>query len=89
MTTTIIAGHFQLQEDAAEMIEELARAGFARDRISTFFVNPAGQHDAYPIGGDNNLSQGAKETGPGTAVGAAAGAAVGVAATPFLGPVGA
>lgn len=89
MTSTIIAGRFQQQAEVEEMIEELQRAGFAREHISAFYVNPPGQHDAYPIGGDRAMSPGAQESQKGTAAGAAAGAAVGVAATPFLGPVGA
>ena len=86
--TIIIAGRFQQQAEVENAIEELARAGFARERISAFYVNPPGQHDIFPIGGDRAISPGAKESGKGVAVGAAAGAAVGVAATPFLGPVG-
>jgi hypothetical protein len=89
MTSTIIAGRFQEQAEVEEMIEELQRAGFARERISSFYVNPPGRHATFPIGGDRAASPGAQETGKGTAMGAAAGAAVGVAATPFLGPVGA
>lgn len=86
--TTVIAGRLQQQSAAEDTIDELVRAGFARDRISTFYVNPPGQHDAYPIGGDHAMSPGAKESDKGAAIGAAAGAAVGAAATPFLGPVG-
>lgn len=86
--TNIIAGRFQQQSEVEDTVAELQRAGFAPDRIASFFVNPAGQHDAYPIGGDRAISPGAKESGKGVAAGAAAGAAVGVAATPFLGPVG-
>jgi hypothetical protein len=85
---TIIAGRFQQQSEVEDTIEELVRAGFTRDRISSFYVNPAGQHDAYPIGGDHAVSPGAKESDKGVALGAATGAAVGIAATPFLGPVG-
>ncbi|HVK94707.1 MAG TPA: hypothetical protein VM571_08265 [Noviherbaspirillum sp.] len=85
---TIIAGRFEQQAAADEAVEELVRSGFARERISCFFVNPAGQHDTFPIGGDRALSPGAKESNKGVALGAAAGAAIGVAATPFLGPVG-
>lgn len=86
--STIIAGRFQQQVQVDDTVEELVRAGFARDRISSFYVNPPGQHDDYPIGGDHAISPGAKESDKGVAMGAAAGAAVGVAATPFLGPVG-
>jgi hypothetical protein len=88
VSTTIIAGRFQQQAAVEEAIEEIVRAGFARDRISTFFVNPQGQHDTYPIGGDHDRSPGAGESGQGAAIGAAAGGAIGVVATPILGPVG-
>lgn len=87
--TTIIAGRLQQQSAVDETTEELVRAGFARDRIASFYVNPPGQHDAYPIGGDHAVSAGAKQTGKGAALGVAAGAATGFAAAPFLGPVGA
>lgn len=86
---TIIAGRFQQQSEAEDTVEELVRAGFARDRVCMFFCNPAGQHDAFPIGGDRALSPGAKESDKGVAAGAATGAVIGVAATPVLGPVGA
>lgn len=87
--TTIIAGRLQQQSALEDTIEELVRAGFARERISSFYVNPPGQHDAYPIGGDHAVSAGAKQTDKGAAIGVAAGAAAGFAAAPFLGPVGA
>lgn len=87
--STIIAGRFLQQTEIDHTIEELVRAGFARDRISSFYVNPPGQHDSYPIGGDHAVSPGAHESDKGVAMGAATGAAVGLAAAPFLGPVGA
>lgn len=90
--TTIVAGHFQLQDEAARAVSELSGAGYAKDAISSFFVNPAGQHDAFPVGGDRNKSPGAEDTGKGAAAGvaagAAAGAAVGAATAPVTGPVG-
>ncbi len=85
---TIIAGRFQQQSEAEEVMEELLRAGFPREGISIFYCNPPGRHDAYPIGGDHDRSPGAKETGKGVATGVAAGAAAGIAATPVLGPLG-
>lgn len=88
MSTTIIAGRFGQQTEVDETVEELLRAGFMRERISTFYMNPPGRHDAYPIGGDHDRSPGAKESDKGIAAGVAAGAAIGVAATPILGPVG-
>lgn len=87
--TAIIAGRFQQQSETEDAIEELQHAGFARERISVFYLNPQGQHSIYPIGGDRAVSPGAQESDKGVAAGAAAGAAAGLAAAPFLGPVGA
>ena len=91
--STIIAGHFQLQEQAALAVEALTRAGYPADRVSSFFVNPAGQHDTFAVGGDRDKSPGAQDTDKGVAAGvgagAAAGAAVGVVSAPVTGPLGA
>lgn len=91
--STIIAGHFQLQEELDRARQELVQAGFGEQQISGFFVNQPGQHDMTPIGGDHVHSPGAKETPEGVAEGAAAGgavgAAVGAATTPVTGPLGA
>jgi hypothetical protein len=90
--STIIAGHFQLQDEVERARRELANAGFSDDRISGFFVNPPGQHDMTPIGGDQILSPGAKETPEGVVEGAATGGAVGMAigaaTSPVTGPAG-
>lgn len=90
--STIIAGHFQLQDEVDLARRELVNAGFAQERISGFFVNQPGQHDLTAIGGDNVISPGAKETPEGVVEGAAAGGAVGLAigaaTSPVTGPVG-
>jgi hypothetical protein len=90
--STIIAGHFQLQDEVDQAHSALAGAGFADDRISQFFVNQPGQHDLTLIGGDNLQSPGAKETGigvlEGTAAGGAVGLAVGAVTSVFTGPAG-
>lgn len=90
--STIVAGHFQLQHDIDLARQELVNAGFPEDRICGFFVSQAGQHDMTPLGGDNMLSPGAKETPVGVVEGAATGGAVGLAvgaATSFVtGPLG-
>jgi hypothetical protein len=88
MTTPIIAGRFPSQDEANHAIAELQRSGFAREHISAFYVNPPGQHDTFPIGGDRANSPGAKETDKGVATGAVTGAAAGAAAGTTLGPVG-
>jgi hypothetical protein len=54
-------------------------------------VNPPGEHDDTPIGGDRDASPGATHAGggavKGAAVGAVAGAAAGAVASTVLGPV--
>ena len=90
----ILAGHFQLQDEVDAARAALLQAGFADSRISAFFVTQPGQHDMHELGGDRDMSPGAKETPEGIAEGAAVGAAVGagvgaatVLATGPLGPV--
>lgn len=89
--TEIIAGRFEQQGDAEAAVERLLRRGFRRDRISLFFVNPPGQHAQFPVGGDRNVSPGARGAGTAAAAGAALGGAVGLAAglaaSSALGPV--
>lgn len=88
--TTIIAGNFQQQDEAQRAIFDLADAGFPLDQTATFFVNPPGQHDLYPIGGDENASLGMENTVSGSITGAAVGGVVSIAAglatLPILGP---
>ena len=88
--TTIITGNFQQQDEARRVLSDLAGAGFAADQTTTFFVNPPGQHDRYPIGGDEDESPGTEDAAGGSASGAAVGGAVGVvvglATLPVLGP---
>lgn len=88
--TTIIAGGFDHITKAQAAIERLRQAGVLPDNLCEFRVNPAGEHDRTPIGGDHDKSAGAihAENGAtkGAAIGAAIGIAAGVAATPFVGP---
>ena len=90
---TIIAGRFDQQDEVQEAIIAVQSAGFMPDRISSFYVNPAGQHDMYPVGGDRDESPGAEDSdkgsGAGMGAGGAVGAAVGAVATPVMGPVAA
>ena len=90
--STIIAGHFQLQDEVERARRALVDAGFSSERISGFYLSQPGQHDLTPIGGDNLHSPGAKESPEGVAQGATAGAAVGAVAgavtAPLTGPIG-
>ncbi|CAN5441760.1 hypothetical protein BH11PSE11_BH11PSE11_30460 [soil metagenome] len=90
--THIIAGRMQQQDQVEHAISRLIEAGFSEDQITSFYVNPPGQHDMFPLGGYRDKSPGAKESDEGMARGAAAGgaigAAVGIASAPVTGPVG-
>lgn len=89
---TIIAGRFELQDQGEEVLRALRGAGFPRDAMTLFYVNPDGQHDIYPIGGDDDDSPGARDADKGAlaggGLGAAAGLAAGAAAAAVAGPVG-
>ena len=63
--SNIIAGYLQTQDQVKRAIESLVVEGdFAPDQISSFFVNPAGQHDSYELGGDRDKSLGSFLTSP-------------------------
>lgn len=88
----IVAARFQEQEQVDQAMDALANAGVSTADMSTFYLNPPGQHNLYSIGGDREDSPGAHETGTGVASGAATGgavgAAVGLTGAPVFGPVG-
>lgn len=90
--STIIAGRFELQDQGEEALRALEHAGFSRDALTLFYVNPDGQHDIYPIGGDDDDSPGARDADKGAikggGLGAAAGVAAGAAAATVAGPAG-
>ena len=77
--TRIIAGRFQTSEEANHAASLLAQRSVARDRVSVFYVTPPGQHDATPVGGDEQASPGLQNVGKGAGAGAAVGVAVGAA----------
>jgi hypothetical protein len=86
----IVAGRFESAQPAEDAVRELAEKGFKRSEASTFFVNPPGQHDQTPIGGDQKADANAAKAHVGAAAGAAAGSAAGAAAAlavPGIGPV--
>jgi hypothetical protein len=87
---TIIAGRFDETADAEQAMGALEAAGFQRENLSTFFVNPPGQHDLSGTTQDPLASAGAHHAGAGAMAGVAAGsgvgAAIGLATLPVLGP---
>jgi hypothetical protein len=89
--TPIIAGRFEQEAQAEAAVAALRHGGFDAADVTLFFVNPAGQHATYLIGGDRDASPGAKHAHggalKGAAVGTAVGVGVGLAASPLMGPV--
>ncbi len=87
--STIIAGRFDLQDQVRGAASALMDAGFDEDRISSFYLGPAGRHDLATFGGDRPISDGAEHTGRGVVAGSAIGGVVGAATAPLSGPIGA
>ena len=89
----ILSGQFDDFESAERLVAELHSLGVDNEDIQQFALNAPGQHDRYPIGGDEDVDPGARggESGAtvGAALGGAAGVAVGAAAIPILGPAAA
>jgi hypothetical protein len=77
---TIIAGRIETQERAEQLIAKLRESGLPLGDMQAFFVNPPGMHATFPIGGDADISKGAKGAGEGQAKGVALGAVAGLAA---------
>jgi len=90
--STIVAGGFQVLQEAEEAVRRLQDAGVHIDNICKFRVNPAGEHHRLAAGGDHANSPGAEHAHSGATkgavIGAVAGLAAGAAASPFLGPAG-
>ncbi len=55
--SNIISGHFQTQDDVAFAMGELEKAGFPESDISSFYVNPAGQHDLFAPGENDHVQR--------------------------------
>jgi hypothetical protein len=91
--TPILSGQFDDFERADLLVSELDTLGVSRDDIQRFALNAPGQHDRFPIGGDEDADSIARggENGAvaGAALGGVAGVALGAAAVPFAGPVAA
>jgi len=87
--STIVAGEFATLENAEVALQALRTAGVEEKDYCTFAVNPPGQHDRFPGGGDRDESPGATHAEEGSAQGAALGIAAGIAVGAIGGPVGA
>ncbi len=75
----IIAGVVETEEEADGVIAALEAQGFGKADVTTFYLNPPGQHATYPFGGDTHHDVGTKEAGKTAAAGAAVGGVTGLA----------
>ena len=75
----IIAGIIETEEAAERALTALQAQGFGNDDLTTFYLNPPGQHATYPIGGDSHHDEGTKRAGKTAAAGAAVGGVTGLA----------
>lgn len=87
--TTIIAGRFAQQDEEQQAVAALERSGVPLEQISSFYVNPPGQHDQYPIGGDRDESPGSEDSDKGAVAGVSIGGVIGGTAGLAAGPLGA
>ncbi|MVW79842.1 hypothetical protein [Bordetella sp. 02P26C-1] len=68
----IVAARYDTFDDAGAATQYLARHGFTEDRVHNFYVNSAGAHDRYPVGGDRRNDPDARGGVGGVLGGAAA-----------------
>jgi hypothetical protein len=78
--SSIIAGRFDSFARAETTASRLRAQGLPEEDLSLFYVNPPGQHGAYPIGGDHAADSGARKSGTGAIGGVVIGAAIGALA---------
>src|SRR5258706_13951541 len=84
--STIIAGRFDLEENARHAFQALQELGYPRDRITSFYVTPPGQHAVHGTPADPDASAGAPHAGRGAGIGAAGGPRGGSRVRPGTGP---
>lgn len=73
----IVAARFDTFEQAGGATDRLRAAGFDAQDVSSFFVNPAGQHSRYHLGGDADVNPGTRRAHRGAIAGALAGLVAG------------
>lgn len=81
----IIAARFETFEQAEGAARALMAAGVVSDDMHTFFVNPAGAHDRFALGGDRPADPDSKGAPAGAYGGAAALAVVGAVIGSLIG----
>lgn len=67
----IVAARFQTFDEASQAARQLRHEGFSEDDIHTFYINTAGEHAQYPLGGDRAADPDARGAHRGALAGAA------------------
>ena len=75
----ILIGQFDDFDSAETASQELRSLGVAQGDMEIFALNAPGQHDQYPIGGDEDADRGARKGDEGAVAGAAIGGVAGLA----------
>ena len=73
----IVAARFDSFPEAESAARKLFSQGFSEEAVNIFFVNPAGAHDRYPVGGDRAADPDARGATKGAVLGAGILATVG------------
>ncbi|CAB3627142.1 hypothetical protein [Achromobacter pestifer] len=68
----IVAARFQTFDQAALAANKLFAEGFTEDDVHTFYINSAGEHGRYPLGGDRAADPDSKGGHWGAVAGASA-----------------
>lgn len=68
----IVAARFQTFDQAEAAAQRLFADGFRDEDMHTFYVNIAGEHARYPVGGDRKADPDARGASAGAVIGAAA-----------------
>lgn len=85
--TAVITGNFEQQPEAQQALNDLFEAGFSKDQLTMFFVEPAAVPDTPPGGAKlPPVDQASKGAARGAAIGGAVGIAAAAASAPVLGP---
>lgn len=87
----ILVGQFDDFDSAKAAASDLHAFGVGAGDTEIYALNAPGQHDRYPVGGDQDEDRGARKGDEGAVTGAAigtvAGIALGAAAIPVVGPL--
>jgi hypothetical protein len=89
----ILIAQFDDFDTAHSAAADLRALGVAQGDLEIYHLNAPGQHDEFPIGGDEDADREARKGDEGqvtgAAIGGAAGLALGAAAIPVVGPIAA